>query len=365
MTLSSIEAMQYALRLAAKGLYTTEPNPRVGCVLVKQGRIVGEGWHHCAGEAHAEINALRAAGEQAKNSTAYITLEPCCHTGKTGPCSDALVRAGVKKVVAAMQDPNPLVAGKGLKQLQAHGVQIETGLLQAQAAALNPGFIKRMQTNLPFVRVKMAMSLDGRTAMASGESQWITGEAARKDVHKLRARSSAILTAINTVLQDDPQMNVRLIAHELGTHDAINQPMRVVLDSEAKMTASARLLHVPGDVLHVTAHDVMSSLNCSTLQLPRDENGLDLKTLMRELANRQVNELHVEAGATLAGSLLQQGLVDELVIYMAPHIMGDTAQGLFALTGMAHMKDRIQLEIKDTRMLDKDMRITATVSSLV
>lgn len=347
--------MQRALRLAQKGLYSTDPNPRVGCVLVKDGNIVGEGWHKKAGEAHAEVLALRQAGNDAKAATAYVTLEPCSHTGKTPPCAEALVQAEVSRVVVAMQDPNPLVAGQGLRRLQDSGIEVKSGLMETQARALNPGFIKRMETDLPYVRVKMAMSLDGRTAMASGESQWITGEAARQDVQLLRARSSAILTGIGTVLSDNPSMNVRLSAQELNV-DEVRQPLRVVLDSGLRFPAKAKIAEVEGDVLIMTTskNDVDNAV-----QLAEKDGHVDLKSALKYLAEKEINEVHVEAGAILSGAFLQQQLVDEIVVYMAPHIMGDEARGLFALPGLSKMKDRISLDIQDVRMLGKDLRITA------
>ena len=356
--------MQRALRLAKKGLYGTDPNPRVGCVLVKDGVVVGEGWHQKAGEPHAEILALRQAGEKARGATAYVTLEPCSHTGKTPPCADALVDSGVAKVIAAMQDPNPQVAGQGLKRLQANGIEVASGLMEVQARALNPGFIKRMETGLPFVRVKMAMSLDGRTAMASGESQWITGDAARRDVQLLRARSSAVLTGIATVLADDPSMNVRLSKDELGV-DVIRQPLRVVLDSQLRFPASAKIAEVEGDLLVMTTSNDAASKNdsgksCQVVQVEAKDGRVDLKAALQYLAEKEINEVHVEAGAVLSGAFLQQQLADEIVVYMAPHIMGDEAKGLFTLPGLSQMKDRISLNIQDVRMLGKDIRITAT-----
>ena len=347
--------MQRALRLAQKGLYTTDPNPRVGCVLVKDGVIVGEGWHQKAGEPHAEVLALRRAGDNAKGATAYVTLEPCSHTGKTPPCADALVKAGVGKVIAAMQDPNPQVAGQGLKHLQDNGIEAESGLMEAQARALNPGFIKRMETGLPYVRVKLAMSMDGRTAMASGESQWITGDAARHDVQLLRARSSAVLTGIATVLSDDPSMNVRLSAKDLGV-DEVRQPLRVVVDSGLRFPDTAKMTELDGDVLIMTTlkNDVANAV-----QMPEKDGHVDLQAALKYLAEKEINEVHVEAGAVLSGAFLQQQLVDEIVVYMAPHIMGDEARGLFSLPGLSKMKDRISLDIQDVRMLAKDLRIIA------
>lgn len=351
--------MQRALRLAQKGLYSTDPNPRVGCVLVKNGTVVGEGWHRKAGEPHAEVLALAQAGDSAENATAYVTLEPCSHTGKTPPCADALIRARVARVIVAMQDPNPLVAGDGLKKLQASGIQVICGLMEAQARALNPGFIKRMETGLPYVRIKMAMSLDGRTAMASGESQWITGAAARQDVQLLRARSSAILTGIGTVLSDDPSMNVRLSAEVLQV-DEVRQPLRVVLDSSLHFPAKAKIAEAGGEVLVMsTVKAEAENQHCRFVQVAEKNGLVDLRAALQYLAAHEVNEVHVEAGAILSGAFLQQQLADEIVVYMAPHIMGDEAKGLFALPGLTQMKDRVSLDIQDVRMLGKDLRITA------
>ena len=370
----NIEYMQLAIRLARKGLYTTEPNPRVGCVIVKHDKIVGQGWHQRAGEAHAEINALKQAGDKAKDAIVYVTLEPCSHTGKTPPCADALIRAGVKKVYAAMTDPNPLVAGEGLKKLQTAHIETDCGLLEAQAQALNPGFIKRMQANRPFVRVKLAMSLDGRTAMASGESKWISSEASRNDVQRLRAESSAVLTGIGTVLADNPSMNVRLSAEELGVDnpgvEEINQPKRIVLDSQFKLAAENidRLNIVSSEggsassecMVYTTVNVEDAARYPFIIETIESKNGqVDLHELMRDLAEKEINLLHVEAGSVLCGALLKNDLVDEIIIYMAPHIMGDAAKGLFHLPGLEHMKDRISLDIKDVRSIGKDIRITA------
>lgn len=356
------EYMQRALRLAKRGLYTTDPNPRVGCVVVNNGEIVGEGWHKIAGEAHAEILALTQAGDRAKGSTIYVTLEPCSHTGKTPPCTDALIRAGVEKVIAAMVDPNPLVSGKGLQVLREHGIAVESGLMEEQARALNPGFVKRMEKGLPYVRVKMAMSLDGRTAMASGESQWITGDAARKDVQFLRARSSVVLTGIGTLLADNPSMNVRLSSKELGIDSAVRQPVRVILDSQLRFPVDAGIAKQAGKVLIFTCSEVKKKVEgCEFVQLPAANGQVDLNAALSWLAKEGVNEIHVEAGPTLCGSLLENGLVDELVVYVAPHLMGDSARGLFSLPGLSKMKDRISLDVQDVRAIDKDFRITARV----
>jgi len=350
--------MQRALRLAARGLHTTQPNPRVGCVIVKNGKIVGEGWHQRAGESHAEVLALNAAGKRAKGATVYVTLEPCSHTGKTPPCVDALLDASVGKVIVAMQDPNPLVAGQGLQRLQKNGIEVQVGVLEAQARALNPGFIKRMETGLPFVRVKLAMSLDGRTAMATGESKWITSEAARADVQKLRARSSAILTGIGTVLADNPRLDVR-IASQNG---AQVQPLRVVVDTQLRFPAQAQMCssNNGGKVLIASCNaESRQDLDCDILPLPAGTDGVDLHALMQELARREINEVHVEAGAKLSGALLEAQLVDEIVVYVAPHLMGDDAFGLFSLPGLKKMNQRIELEFSDVRSVGKDLRITA------
>ena len=360
--------MARALQLARLGRFTTDPNPRVGCVLVRDGRVVGEGFHRRAGEPHAERMAIADAGEQARGATAYVTLEPCCHHGKTPPCTDGLLQAGVARVIAAMTDPNPLVAGKGLQQLADAGVDVAHGLLEQDAHALNPGFVKRMSQQLPYVRLKLAMSLDGRTAMASGESQWITGEAARADVQRLRAGSSAIVTGIGTVLADDPSLNVRLQAAELpGVQgdEFLLQPLRVVLDSTARMPCDARMLRLPGETLVCAgedapgaALDALRSAGAQVEMLPRAGAGLDLAALLRELAQRQVNEVLFECGAALAGAALQARIVDELVVYMAPHLLGSGARGLVDLPGLERMKDRIDLRLSDVRRVGDDLRLT-------
>ncbi len=357
---SSVEYMQRAIRLAQKGVYTTSPNPAVGCVIVKDGAIVGEGWHKRAGQPHAEINALQQAAANAKDSTVYVTLEPCSHTGKTPPCADALIRAGVKKVVAAMKDPNPLVAGSGLKKLTDAGIETESGLLEQQARAVNPGFIKRMESGRPFVRVKLAMSLDGRTAMASGESQWISSEASRNDVQRLRAESSAILTGVDTVLADDPSMNVRLSAQQLGV-DKVLQPRRIVLDSRFRMPPTAKIAALDGDCIVYTTVNVDNSESYPfIIETGRAQDGkIDLQALMVDLAEKEINLLHVEAGSVLCGALLKNDLVDEIIVYLAPHIMGDNAKGLFHLPELEMMKHRISLNIIDVRMVGVDIRITA------
>ena len=360
--------MARALQLAERGLYSTDPNPRVGCVLVRDGVVVGEGWHERAGGPHAEINALQQAGAQAAGATAYVTLEPCSHHGRTPPCSTALIAAGVARVVAAMQDPNPRVAGSGLQALQQAGIDTASGVLGAAAEALNPGFVKRMRTGLPWVRCKLAMSLDGRTAMASGESQWITGPDARRDVHRLRARASAILTGIDTVLADDPALTVRL---EEPAETSVRQPLRDVLDSRLRMPAAARLLGLPGETLLLTGvtqleqHARLARAGVTLATLPLQAGRLDLAAVLRHLGELELNEIHVEAGATLCGALLRAGLLDELVVYMAPHLMGDAARGLFSLPGLEHMAQRLNLRVTDIRAVGDDWRITSTVSDAV
>ncbi len=359
MSFSEIDArhMARALELARRGLYTTDPNPRVGCVVVQDGHVVGEGFHARAGEPHAEIHALRAAGDRARGATVYLTFEPCCHHGKTPPCSDALITANVGRVIAAMQDPNPRVAGKGFAGLNAAGIGTASGLMQAEAEALNPGFIRRMQTGRPYVRVKLAASLDGRTAVANGESKWITGEAARADVQHWRARSSAIVTGIGTVLADDPSLNVR--AFDIG-----RQPLRVVVDSTLRTPAKAKMLSLPGSTLIVTAAndaaraETLRKAGAEVLRLTKN-NHVDLAALLTTLAQREVNEVLVEAGATLSGAMLEAGLVDELVLYYAPVLLGDRGRGMFTLDSIVNMPDRKQLEIKDLRAVGPDWRVIA------
>jgi len=360
--------MARALGLARRGFYTADPNPRVGCVLVRDGEPVGEGYHRRAGEPHAERNALAVAGARAAGATAYVTLEPCSHHGRTPPCADALAESGVARMVAAMQDPNPLVAGRGLQRLREAGVQVDIGVLEDQARDLNPGFVKRMTDALPWVRCKLAMSLDGRTAMASGESQWITGEDARRDVQRLRARSSAILTGVETVLADDPSLNVRLGAEALGDTGAdawVRQPVRVILDSSLRTPPTARLLELPGTTLIlcvVEQREQAADLEAAGARvqiLPEDQGRVGLRAALEFLAEQEINEVLIEAGPTLAGSFVQAGLVDELIIYVAPHLMGDGARGLFNLPGLRHMADRVALDIRDLRRVGRDLRITS------
>lgn len=359
--------MERALSLAAAGLYTTDPNPRVGCLLVRNGQVVGEGAHLRAGEPHAERHALMQAGEAARGATCYVTLEPCAHTGRTGPCADALIEAGVARVVAAMQDPHDKVAGKGLSRLQAAGIDVTVGLLEEQARALNPGFIRRMEAGMPFVRVKLAMSLDGRTAMANGESKWITGAAAREQVQDLRARSSAIITGVGTVLADNPSLTVRPESwSELGYPDGpVRQPLRVVLDRKLRSPADGQLLKEPGDVLFVTSaeHDdprahALKAHGAELLHLPSSGSGMDLRELLRELARRECNEVLVEAGPTLAAAFMSADLVDELVVFMAPALLGSNARPLMVLPQLATMADKISLQFTGVEQVGEDLCLT-------
>ena len=353
--------MAEALRLAEKGLFTATPNPRVGCVIVRDGEAVGAGWHEKAGEAHAEILALRAAGERARGATAYVSLEPCSHQGRTPPCVDALIEAGVARVVAAMQDPNPRVAGSGYARLRAAGIQVESGLMQDEARALNIGFVARMSRGRPWVRMKIAASLDGRTALANGQSQWITGPAARRDGHAWRARACAVLTGIGTVRDDDPQLNVREV-------ETTRQPLKVVVDSRLQLPLSAKLLG-SGRVLVATAVDDKTGIaalrdkGAEVMVLPDARGKVELTQLMRELARRELNEVHVEAGFKLNGSLLGAGLVDELLIYLAPSILGDGAYGMFNLPELTDLAHKRLVQFTEVKTIGSDLRILARVEN--
>lgn len=356
--------MAQALRLAERGVYTTMPNPRVGCLLVKNGEVIAEGWHIRAGEGHAEVNALRAAGDATRGATAYVTLEPCSHTGKTGPCAQALINAGVVRVVFAMEDPNPQVSGRGLEILAAAGIEVSGPVLEDEARGLNPGFIKRMTRKRPLVRCKMAMSLDGRTAMASGESKWITGPKSRSDVQRLRARSCAVITGIGSILQDNSMLTVR--AAELGLDDAEQiaqrQPLRVVLDSRLQLPIDALILQQSTPILLVHAGAEVPATpwpeHVELLSLPGNGGRINLEALLTELARRECNEVLVEAGAKLAGSFLRRGLLDEVIIYMAAKLMGSNARPLFDLP-LDTMSASLALKIQDMRALGNDWRITA------
>ncbi|MEW6562608.1 MAG: bifunctional diaminohydroxyphosphoribosylaminopyrimidine deaminase/5-amino-6-(5-phosphoribosylamino)uracil reductase RibD [Pseudomonadota bacterium] len=351
--------MARALQLAERGLYSTSPNPRVGCVLVKDDEIVGEGWHVLAGEPHAEVYALREAGEAARGATAYVTLEPCSHFGRTPPCADALIEAGVARVVVAMQDPNPLVSGRGLARLAAAGIAVESGLMESAARELNVGFATRMTSGLPWVRSKIAASLDGRTALKNGVSQWITGPEARRDVQHWRARSCVVLTGIDTVLADDPRLNVRDL-------ETARQPWRAVADSALRLPPKALLLS-GGRVLVYTANDdadkraALEQRGATVVYLPGADGRVDLAAMLRDLAQRGMNEVLIEAGATLNGALLRAGLIDELVLYLAPQLLGNAARGLADLGALTELAQRVELVWQDVRPVGRDLRIAARV----
>jgi diaminohydroxyphosphoribosylaminopyrimidine deaminase / 5-amino-6-(5-phosphoribosylamino)uracil reductase len=351
--------MRRALELAARGLYTTDPNPRVGCVLVRDGRVLGEGWHERAGEAHAEVNALRAAADAAQGATAYVTLEPCAHTGRTPPCTQALIGARVGRVVYATGDPNPLVNGAGVAALRAAGIDTVGDVLAAEARALNPGFFKRMRSGLPWVRVKLGASLDGRTALANGASRWVTGAAARQDAQRFRARSSVVLSGSGTVLADDPALNVRI-------EGASRQPLRAVLDSELRVPPQARMFDREGPALVFTA----STDAARRAELERrgvrvetvaraPQGGLALEPVLRRLAEQAANEIWVEAGARLAGALLYARLVDELIVYLAPSLLGPTARALVELPEITQLEQRMRLQFTECKPIGPDLRLTA------
>ncbi|PKO93673.1 MAG: riboflavin biosynthesis protein RibD [Betaproteobacteria bacterium HGW-Betaproteobacteria-10] len=349
--------MARALQLAERGLWTTSPNPRVGCVIVRAGEIVGEGWHVEAGGPHAEVHALRAAGDTARGATAYVTLEPCSHTGRTPPCAEALIAAGVSRVVAAMRDPNPLVAGQGLAMLQAAAIETASGLLENEAGELNIGFVSRMTRRRPWLRLKTAASLDGKTALNNGLSQWITGPDARQDGHRWRARACAILTGIGTVRDDDPQLNVRAV-------ETSRQPLRVVVDSRLEMPLTAKILQGGPVLIAAAVNDekranLLRSAGAEVLVLPNAAGKVDLKALLEALAQRGVNEVHAEAGFKLNGSLMREGLVDELLLYLAPCLIGDAASGLFNLPELTTLDGKQLLQLRDVRQIGQDIRLIA------
>lgn len=349
--------MAHALQLAERGLWTTSPNPRVGCVLVQSGAIVGEGWHEKAGEPHAEVHALRVAGDKARGATAYVTLEPCSHTGRTPPCAEALIAAGVSRVVAAMTDPNPLVAGQGMALLQAAGIETASGLLESEARELNIGFVSRMTRARPWLRLKVAASLDGKTALNNGVSQWITGPAARLDGQHWRARACAVLTGIGTVRDDDPQLNVR-------DFETPRQPLRVVVDSRLETPLTARILQggpvlIAGAVENAEKAALLRSTGAEVIILPNAAGKVELKDLLEALARRGINEVHAEAGFKLNGSLMREGLVDELLLYLAPCLIGHEASGLFNLPELTSLDGKRLLQIRDLRQLGEDIRLIA------
>jgi diaminohydroxyphosphoribosylaminopyrimidine deaminase/5-amino-6-(5-phosphoribosylamino)uracil reductase len=361
-TVDDLRYMSEALRLARQGRFTTQPNPRVGCVIVKDDVIVGEGYHARAGGPHAEIVALKQAGHRAFGATAYVTLEPCAHHGRTPPCANELVIAGIKRVVAATEDANPLVAGKGFKILQDAGIAVEAGLLADDAKALNAGFLRRISGGLPWVRLKMAMSLDGRTAMANGESQWITGPDARRDVQQWRAMSSAIVTGVGTVLADDPALTVRPKDWSEWRYGDVVPPWRVVLDADFRTPPTAKLFSAPGRVIVAGAaaqperQAALQQAGAETWLLPGRNGPTDLAALLQKLAEEGANEVLVEAGAKVAGAFAQAGLVDEYVLYMAPVLLGSTARPLLEWP-LASIRDQRRLHIVDTRMVGGDLRL--------
>ncbi|MBP7991954.1 MAG: bifunctional diaminohydroxyphosphoribosylaminopyrimidine deaminase/5-amino-6-(5-phosphoribosylamino)uracil reductase RibD [Rhodocyclaceae bacterium] len=361
--------MARALQLAIHGLYTTGVNPRVGCVLVKDSQLIGEGWHERAGEAHAEVMALRDAerrGHDVKGATAYVTLEPCAHHGKTPPCAEALINAGISRVVAAMADPNPLVAGKGFALLQAAGIAVAAPLMAAEAEALNVGFVKRMRLGLPWVRLKTAGSLDGRSALANGQSQWITGPEARADGHRFRARAQAIITGVGTVVADDPLLTVRDVAAPTGqTGQPLPRtaPLRVVVDTHLRTPTSASILQ--GGCLIATASvdpiktAALQAAGAEIVVLLSADGRVDMDALLRHLAQRGTNEVHVEAGAQLSGSFIKADLVDELLLYMAPTLLGSDARGWFDGLNLMTLDQKVLLQFQDVRMVGPDLRIIA------
>ncbi|MDB1124649.1 bifunctional diaminohydroxyphosphoribosylaminopyrimidine deaminase/5-amino-6-(5-phosphoribosylamino)uracil reductase RibD [Vibrio algarum] len=362
------QMMARAIELAKKGLYTTAPNPNVGCVIVRDAKVVGEGFHYRAGEPHAEVFALREAQEKAQGATAYVTLEPCSHFGRTPPCAEALVKAKVGKVICAMQDPNPQVAGRGIKILQEAGIEVQVGLLESDSEALNPGFIKQMKTGMPFVQLKLAASLDGKTALKNGVSQWITSPEARKDVQSFRAKAGAVLSTSKTVIDDNASLNVRwndLPSSIQNQYPKINlrQPKRAILDKNLVLTNNLKLFQSDGEIITISDSAIEASSTQSHISVSLDKEGqLCLDEVLEQLnKQQQINHIWVEAGATLAASFLKQNLVDELIIYLAPKLMGTDGRGLVNLLGLESMDQVIDLEIKDIRMVGSDIRVVATV----
>lgn len=354
--------MARALELAERGLYTTTPNPRVGCVIACGGKVVGEGWHERAGAPHAEVLALQAAGARVAGAAVYVTLEPCAHHGRTPPCADALTAAKPARVVAAMRDPNPQTAGKGLARLSQAGIAVEHGLLADEARELNIGFVSRMTRGRPWVRMKIAASLDGKTALNNGTSRWITGPESRRDGHAWRARACAVLTGIGTVRDDDPQLTVREV-------ETPRQPLRVVVDSGLETPPAAKVLAGGGALIAAAKRDDakmrgLQERGAEVIALPNAAGKVELGELMRELARREINEVHVEAGYKLNGSLLREGLVDELIIYLAPHLIGDAARGMFHMPELEHLEGRRRLTIRDLRRIDEDIRVIARTTEV-
>ncbi len=360
--------MQRAIMLAKRGRFTTSPNPNVGCVLVKNDEVIGEGWHQKAGLGHAEVNALANVSEDVAGATAYVTLEPCSHYGRTPPCAEGLINAGVKRVVIGMQDPNPVVSGNGVKMLNAAGIETSVGVLESAARALNPGFIKRMETGMPFVQCKMASSLDGRTAMANGESKWITGPSARKDVQQFRAMSCAIISGADTVIVDDAKLNVRFAeltsAKEYVTEETLRQPVRVIIDTKHRLTPNLALFAIKSPIILVrTNNDEKQPWpeHVECLQVNRLDDKADLTDLLKQLGKKGFNHLWLESGARLSGAFMAAKLVDELILYQAPKIMASEAKGLFDIEQLTNLADAIALTLDDVRMVGDDIRIRATV----
>lgn len=348
--------MSIALELAERGQYTVHPNPVVGCVIVRNNEIVGQGWHEVAGGPHAEVRALESAGERARGATLYVTLEPCNHTGRTAPCTDAVIRAGVSRVVVASEDPNPRVRSRGIAQLSQAGIEVVSGVCARAAGRLNRGFFKRMNTGMPFVTLKMAASLDGRTAMPDGESQWITSEPARRDGHRLRAMSSAVLTGIGTVERDDPALTVRF-------EETARQPDRIVLDGNLSISPDARVFDGPGNVyLFTTAassvpRELETKRGVEIIACEGDNGRISLQEVLRECASREMNAILVEAGSRLGGNFMNSRLVDEVVVYMSPDLLGSDAAPMFDLPGIARLADRIEMQCVRTECLDPDIKL--------
>ena len=371
MTQTDQQMMSRAIALAKRGRYTTAPNPMVGCVIVNNGEIVGEGYHYQAGQPHAEVFALRQAQQRAQGATVYVTLEPCSHHGRTPPCAEALINAKVARVVCAMVDPNPVVAGRGIALLQAAGIRVDVGVLALEAQALNPGFIKQMTHQMPYVELKLAASLDGRTALANGASKWITGPKARSDVQQFRACAGAILSTSATVIADNPSLNVRWSELDASVQQqypqsALRQPIRVIIDSQNRLTPEYQLFNLPGETIlaRTTLGTEAWPDSVQQWQIPTQTNSnqLDLVALMSRLATYGINHIWVEAGASLAGALLQQQLVDSLILYQAPKLMGSDSRGLIDITGLTSMTQTPLLTITDVGVIGVDIRIMATVN---
>jgi len=356
--------MAQALQRARKGFYSAHPNPRVGCVIVKNGTMLGSGWHEYTGGPHAEVNAI-ASAEIPAGADFYVTLEPCSHHGRTPPCVDALIAAGAARVIVAMQDPNSEVGGRGLEQLRAGGIEVITGVLESQARELNRGFVKRMQRQLPFVSIKMALSLDGRSALANGVSKWISGEPARRDVQFLRARASAILSSAQTVLDDDPSLNLRLSNQELGQTRDARQPIRVLVDSELRLSGREKVFANAGEIWIYTCSDDterkrrLLERGAQVIETTPSETGrLKLSAMLQDMAARGINEVHTECGSRLAGALIEQRLADEMILYLAPHLLGSRARGGFDLGELTAMDQRRPCRISDCRQIGEDLRLT-------